>query len=134
LIAPGSGSISKNWPLSNYLELARALLIAKAFLLGPAEAELGALLGELKAPVLKDVPLGTAAAILKSCGWYLGNDSGISHLAGAVGARGIALFGPTAPRRWRPRGSIDIFRANPIERLPASEVAALLRVLIRAGP
>jgi heptosyltransferase-3 len=134
LIAPGSGSGSKNWPLCNYLELAKAISIAKAFLLGPAEAELGPLLKSSQAPVVHDVPLGTAAAMLKSCGWYLGNDSGISHLAGAVGARGIALFGATAASRWRPCGRIEIVRANPLERLSAAEVAALLPARIRARP
>ena len=131
LIAPGSGSTRKNWPIDNYLELARTLSMAKVFLLGPAEAELGRLLRTSKADVLQDLPLGIVAAVLKSCAWYVGNDSGISHLAGAVGARGIALFGPTAPSRWRPWGSLEIVRANPIECLPVARVADLL-ALIRA--
>jgi len=42
------------------------------------------------------------AALLSVADLYLGNDSGISHLAAAVGAFGVALFGPTDPRSWRP--------------------------------
>jgi hypothetical protein len=43
--------------------------------------------------------------------YYVGNDSGISHLAGVLGCRGIALFGPTDARIWRPLGAdMDIIR------------------------
>jgi heptosyltransferase III len=35
---------------------------------------------------------------------YIGNDSGITHLAAAVGIPVIALFGPTSPDIWAPRG------------------------------
>ncbi|MGE0682262.1 MAG: glycosyltransferase family 9 protein, partial [Candidatus Binatia bacterium] len=44
------------------------------------------------------------AALLSRAELYLGNDSGVSHLAGAVGARGLVLFGPTQPQKWRPLG------------------------------
>ena len=43
-----------------------------------------------------------SAALLAGAALYLGNDSGISHLAAAVGAPGVVLFGPTDARRWRP--------------------------------
>jgi len=36
---------------------------------------------------------------------YVGNDSGVSHLAGIVGARGTVFFGPTDPQVWRPLGT-----------------------------
>lgn len=134
LIAPGSGSTKKNWPIRNFLELARTLAIAKGFLLGPAEAELGPLLRGSKAEVFQDLPLRSVGALLKCCAWYVGNDSGISHLAGAVGARGIVLFGPTDPSRWRPWGSLETIRADPIDRLPVSEVKDLLHALIGAQP
>ncbi|MEO8601258.1 MAG: glycosyltransferase family 9 protein, partial [bacterium] len=42
---------------------------------------------------------------------YLGNDSGISHLAGIVGARGIAVFGDTDPAIWHPPDSIRVLHA-----------------------
>jgi ADP-heptose:LPS heptosyltransferase len=44
------------------------------------------------------------AALLARADAYVGNDSGITHLAAAMGARGVAIFGPTAARRWAPRG------------------------------
>jgi ADP-heptose:LPS heptosyltransferase len=76
--------------------------------LGPADAEVGAALRErperdgwLVASML-DVPM--LGALLTSCRAYLGNDSGVSHLAAAVGTPTATLFGATDPRIWAPRG------------------------------
>jgi ADP-heptose:LPS heptosyltransferase len=131
LIAPGSGSVAKNWPLHKYLELAGSIPMPSAFLLGPAEQAIRGYLANSRVPVLHDLALGTAAALLESCALYLGNDSGISHLAGAIGARGIALFGPTDPNRWCPAGKIEIIRVSPIEKLRVSEVASRAHAMIR---
>lgn len=49
-------------------------------------------------------PLPKVAAVLRLCRFYLGCDTGISHLAAAAGAPVIALFGPTNPHVWGPRG------------------------------
>jgi len=51
-----------------------------------------------------DLPLRTLAGVLARCSVYVGNDSGVSHLAAAVGAPTVAIFGPTDPRVWGPRG------------------------------
>jgi ADP-heptose:LPS heptosyltransferase len=53
---------------------------------------------------LHHLPLDELAAILKQCDFYVGNDSGITHLAAAVGTPVVALFGPTDPRVWGTRG------------------------------
>jgi ADP-heptose:LPS heptosyltransferase len=53
---------------------------------------------------LYNLPLDELAAILKQCSLYVGNDSGITHLAAAVGTPVVALFGPTDPGVWGPRG------------------------------
>jgi ADP-heptose:LPS heptosyltransferase len=56
---------------------------------------------------------------------YIGNDSGITHLAAAVGTPVIALFGPTDPRIWVPRGRDVCVIARPvIEDTEVGEVAA----------
>jgi len=50
-----------------------------------------------------DLPL--LAAVLSQCSLFIGNDSGITHLAAALGVPTIALFGPTDPYVWGPRGT-----------------------------
>lgn len=118
LLHPGSGSPSKNWPLSHYRELAQRLAaggggLTPAFLAGEAEQPI---IGELAQEwvVLSGLPvLETAGALAASWG-YVGNDSGISHLAAAVGAHVVALFGPTDPAIWGPRGEhVTVLRAEP---------------------
>jgi ADP-heptose:LPS heptosyltransferase len=54
--------------------------------------------------VVRDRPVAEVAALLAEADVVLGGDSGIMHVAGAVGCRGVVLFGPTEPHRWRPLG------------------------------
>src|SRR5262249_1067508 len=87
-----------------------------AILLGPAEENEA---GEWQQPgvsVVVGLDLVAVAALLAAGSSYLGNDSGVSHLAGAVGARGGAVFGPTDPRWWRPLWRrIAVVRLTPWE-------------------
>jgi heptosyltransferase III len=107
LIHPGSGSAAKNWPPSRFAEAIRALESPVRLIVGEAdeaaacgvEATLGHPL-----PRFEHAPLSELAARLAGCHAYLGNDSGVSHLAGLCGARTVALFGPTSPRVWSPLG------------------------------
>jgi heptosyltransferase III len=107
LVHPGSGSMRKNWPAERFAQVIRALdrpvrLIVGEADAGPAasiEAHLGASLARLERPALE-----VLAAWLAGCHAYIGNDSGVSHLAGLCGARTVALFGPTSPTVWRPLG------------------------------
>ena len=61
-----------------------------------------ALLSE-KVRVLKNLPLPELACVLQNCALFIGHDSGISHLAAAVGAPCLLLFGPTDPAIWAPQ-------------------------------
>ena len=55
--------------------------------------------------LLADAPLARVAGVLSRCRLYIGNDSGLTHLAAAVGEPEVlALFGPTDPRVWAPLG------------------------------
>ena len=106
VVHPGSGGRSKRWSRSAFREIARRWRDRSGravTVLGPAEA------GEAKEwgrggsdPVVCDLDVVGLAGLLAGSDAYLGNDSGASHLAAAVGARGIAIFGPTDPRCWKP--------------------------------
>lgn len=118
---PGSGSEAKNWPFDRWLALSATLLQADderriLFLIGEAEEErLGRRLVKLpedRIELVRNRPLSEVAAKLQNCVLFLGHDSGISHLAAAVGSPCILLFGPSDPAIWAPLNSrVKILRA-----------------------
>lgn len=102
-VHPGSGSPRKNWPVDRWHALLSSLGVP--LLLVGGEADHGALaalapLGE----VCAGRPLVELAARLAACRGFLGHDSGVSHLAAAVGTPCLLLFGPTDPAVWAPPG------------------------------
>lgn len=107
---PGSGSRTKNWPAAGFArvaERARAAGLEVLVLSGEADrGPVGELLARLAGnpPVANELDIMTVAAVLSEAAAYVGNDSGITHLAAATGIPTAALFGPTDPRRWAPRG------------------------------
>ncbi len=111
-LQPGGGGLSKRWPFENFIRLARKLLqneIERLLVIeGPAEPGLGRKVAEILpasgSVVAECLPLDRLAALLFRCRAYVGNDSGITHLAAAVGIHCIALFGPTSPEQWAPLG------------------------------
>lgn len=111
-VHPGSGSESKNWPEPKWLELLRYLIQSTAFhvLLVGGEAERDRLerLKSAHAPtrikMMQSVPLPELAQWLASCLAFVGQDSGISHLAAAVGVPSLILWGASVEAVWRPRG------------------------------
>lgn len=141
LLHPGSGSPRKNWPLARYLELARCLsgegALTVAFMAGEAERPMLADL-ERAGPVLANLPVLEAAGVLAAGAGYVGNDSGITHLAAAVGAPVVALFGPSDPALWAPRGArVSVLRAESpdpggLASLPVAAVAQALKSFVHA--
>jgi len=107
-VHPSSGSPRKNWPAERFQALALRLRRENrpfVWVEGEADGEVVAGLVRLvAAPVARRLPLTVLAALFSFCRGFVGNDSGITHLAAAVGTRTIALFGPTDPRVWAPRG------------------------------
>ena len=109
IVHPGSGSPAKNWPPDHYFALAQRLESTGQgtvlFLFGEADCAVRDALSRL-APdrVLEGLSLLEVVAWLKQARGFIGNDSGITHLAAALGTRTWALFGPTDPHQWGPRG------------------------------
>jgi ADP-heptose:LPS heptosyltransferase len=102
-VHPGSGSPGKNWPLDRFAAAAGRLAGEEPWLLvqGPAEESLVA---PAQALVAREWPLRVLGAALARAGLFIGNDSGVTHLAAAAGAPTLALFGPTDPGLWAPLG------------------------------
>jgi ADP-heptose:LPS heptosyltransferase len=98
IIHPFSGSPRKNWPLENFRELAAQLAQESAiyWCRGPEDPPLE---GAVQMEDLYQLACWLARARL-----FIGNDSGVTHLAAAVGTPVLALFGPTDPAVWAPRG------------------------------
>lgn len=120
-IHPGSGSERKNWPLERFVALASTLLqppgLRKLLLIGGEADEdrvtkfARALPGEGVAMAL-NLPLPELARALQKCGFFIGHDSGVSHLAAAVGTPSLLLFGPTDPAIWAPANeNVMVLRA-----------------------
>jgi heptosyltransferase-2 len=111
-IHPGSGSERKNWPVEKFAALARWLVDELAFQLlvvqGEADEKPVARLLELLQPrpvtLARGLKLPDLTAVLERCALFVGNDSGITHIAAAVGAPTIAMFGPASHEIWRPSG------------------------------
>lgn len=131
VIHPGSGGKAKCWPAARFVELARRLQeggLAPVFVLGPAELErwsardIGSIRREFA--LMEHPSLERLAGMLTGCRVYVGNDSGVSHLAGAAGARSIVLFGPSNPRHFAPLGpKVTILHRPSLTDLSVDEVA-----------
>jgi heptosyltransferase III len=109
-IHPGSGGRCKNWPEDRWGELLPRLAATTRadLLLVGGEAEEGRL-GRLKRSLppgigmLADgLPLVELGRRLAACSGFLGHDSGISHLAAALGVPCVLLWGPSREQVWRP--------------------------------
>jgi len=137
---PGSGSDRKNWPEANWADLLQHLINFTGYSLllvgGEAEGErlqrLAAALPPTRFRVAQSLPLAELAGLLATCQAFIGHDSGISHLAAAVGLPGLVLWADTAEEIWRPpSSSVVVLRHSAgLERLPVEKV---LQQLHRIG-
>lgn len=135
-VHPGSGSPRKNWPENRWAAFLDHVAIRSPtrFLLIGGESEEGCLerlatrLPGDRCEVLRSQPLVTVAERLRACRGFIGHDSGITHLAAALGLPGIALWGPSPAWVWSPRGGdIRPLQAQPdLESLEVSTVSQAL--------
>lgn len=159
VLGPTANWSEKVWPAERFVAAAQALTAPGAVLAGARIAVLGGP-GEgeraMAAPVLAALPgavdlVGTlslqeVAAVLRRAALYLGNDSGLMHLAAATGAPVVGLFGqsdareygPTGPRAFAVAADGEPFRttmtALPVERAVAAAEELLARLAPKPSP
>jgi heptosyltransferase-3 len=117
VIQPGSGGLHKCWHPDNFLAVAKELRskgVNVVFLLGPAEQERfsNATINDINrlAKCLTDLSLTQVVELLSCSNGFLGNDSGITHLAAGMGVRTLVVFGPTNPAVYKPVGpAVKVF-------------------------
>jgi heptosyltransferase-2 len=105
-LCPGAVGPSKRWPAAAYAALARQLL-AEGFAVwvlgGPEEKALaGEIVGDTQARDLTGADLRDAILALAAAAAAVANDSGLLHVAAALGTPAIGIFGPTSPWHWAP--------------------------------
>jgi lipopolysaccharide heptosyltransferase III len=105
----GSGSAGKCWPSERFAVVIRAWLrgnLRVVLIEGPADGEVTqAVVSQVSMPLprLRDPSLAKVMGVLSHCHAFFGNDSGVTHLAAALGLPAVAVFGPTDPRIWASR-------------------------------
>lgn len=146
VLHPGSGSRSKNWPLPEFAELGRSMAEARdgqgksifsGLVITSGEAD-----GDLGERLARAIPgafhlalpdLDVLAAVLAHAKAYVGNDSGVSHLAAAVSAADSSfpaeavLFGPSDASVWSPPGALTISLGRAMDGLQPAEVWERIR-------
>jgi len=113
LVHPGSGSPAKNAPIDRFLVSAQKWKQKTGgevlFLFGPADADVRQEFKKMAPPSefsICDSPgFDDLIKRMASADFYLGNDSGVSHLAGVLNKRGLVFFRTTDPTIWRPLGT-----------------------------
>ncbi len=115
---PFSGSPPKNWPLDRFRDLARRVEMPVRWCAGPEEQLDGA---------VRIANLYELACWLATARFYLGNDSGITHLAAAVGIPVVAIFGPTDPAVWAPRGERVRVVSGALEEITVEQILSAAR-------
>jgi heptosyltransferase-2 len=133
---PGSGSERKNWPERKWAELLSRIMETTNYELlligGEAEAErlqrLRETLPAERVRLVQSVPLVELGRLMQECALFIGHDSGISHLAGALGLPGVILWGHSAQHIWRPPSEKMMLLEHP-DGLEKLEIKTVLEAL-----
>lgn len=142
-IHPGSGSLSKNWPVECWRQLIAQIQAKTNWNLlivgGEAEREtfpkLQPSLDASRSRLEFCAPLPQLASLLAECGGFIGHDSGISHLAAAVGLPGLVLWGESKETVWRPRSDqfVVVRHEKGLRNLSVEQVFAQFRERFGTG-
>ncbi len=132
VLHPGSGGRRKCWHLDNFIGIAKSLRSSEVevlFLLGPTEMERFGAADMARvgaaAKLAADLSLTDVLGLLGCADAFVGNDSGVTHLAAGTGLHTLAVFGPTDPALYRPIGpALTVFRdsRNRFAREPCLEL------------
>lgn len=125
-LAPTANWRAKTWPAENFIALLNVLTapggpmetMRVAVFAAPGEEEnaykvLHSLPPDRQIDLIGKTDPGTAAAALSRCDFFIGNDSGLTHCAAAVGIPTLGLFGPSWPHLYRPWGAKAQFVQTP---------------------
>ena len=140
---PGSGGERKNWEEAKWAGLLRHLadftdldlLVVGGEAEGGRLQRLAAALPPARSRVAQSLPLAELARRLAGCRAFIGHDSGISHLAAAVGLPCLVLWGDTAEGIWRPPSEkvVVLRHSGGLAQLPVAEVVEHLRRVLTAS-
>ncbi len=125
-VGPTANWLAKTWPPGGFIELISDLITEDGLFPYARVAAFGAPGEEEQAkPLLEIIPKelcidlvgktnpGQAAAALARCNLYIGNDSGLMHLAAAAGTPTVGLFGPSYPHLYAPWGDHTVYARTP---------------------
>lgn len=137
VVHPGSGSLKKCWPFHNYIQIIK-MLDQKGYrgvlLTGPAEERMEHKIQSLSLPSswlwLRNPPLFKLSGLLSQANLYLGNDSGITHLAASCGTKVIALFLHKYEAEWRPLGRAFIISGESMEEIDVYSVWKVINKVV----
>ena len=110
-VHPGGSQAHKRWPLERYSALGNQLSAIDGarvlVVVGKNETWGEEVAGRMDSEsiVCRIANIKLLAAVLRRVSVYVGNDTGLLHLAAAVGTRSVGVYGRTDPRMWKPRGS-----------------------------
>jgi heptosyltransferase-2 len=138
---PGSGSEKKNWPETKWAGLIQQIIATTRWNLllvgGEAEGErlrrLAAVLPPARCSIAQGLPLAELAQRIQSCAAFVGHDSGITHLAAAVGLPCVVLWADTLEEVWRPQGEplVILKEITGVLAISVEKVLNELRKLVR---
>jgi len=133
---PGSGSESKNWPEESWVQLISLLIKQENMKLmivgGEAETKrvrrLGSKFPNPRLRLLLNEPLTNVVRELAGCRIFVGHDSGITHLAAALGVRCVVLWAQTNEKVWRPLGEM-VHILKPYNNITPVEPRAVFKIV-----
>lgn len=142
-VQPGASYAEKQWPAERFAEVADSLtaLGARIVLIGAGEREKeaarmmkAAMRGPQPADLTGATRLRDTMGVLTHLSLFIGNDTGVNHIAASLGVPTVGLFGPTSARKWGnagPRGQVIAAPDDTLSHLPTAPVLEAASVLLR---